>query len=132
MLDGSPGPEDVYEVVVTPGEHTYLFSLSEEMLNAPTETVVPEATVTISEDEQRLTVTMECAVAADSVPAVLRVTEDPFEINVTPVVVGPSFGAPCEPGAVVGTITVALEDPVGVRRIVITRAGVAVPLAGFG
>lgn len=123
LLDGTPAPEEVTEVESSPGQHTYLFELPDEFDGAVTASIVPEATVTRSEDERFLTVTMSCAVSAAAVPEVLQISEDPFEVNVTPVVTGPSFGAPCPPDATVGTITVALEEPVGSRRLVVRRAG---------
>ena len=66
---------------------------------------------------------MGCAVSEGSVPDALRVTEDPFQINVTPVVTGLSFGRPCESESIAGEVTIALEEPVGTRRVVLSSAG---------
>jgi hypothetical protein len=131
MLDGQPAPEGVYDIAMTPGEQIYLFTLAEGLLDEPTESEVPKSTVEKSEDQQHLTITMQCAVSDGSMPAMLRVTEDPFEVNVTPVVVGQSFGPACPADQVVGTITVPLEEPVGARRLVLARGGRQVPLVGI-
>ncbi len=132
MVDGTPAPDNVYEVVAAPGEYAYLFTLPDYVDEEPTDSLVPRSTVEVSEDKTHLTVTMYCAVSDGSVPAVLRVIEDPFEVNVTPVVVGQSFGAPCPADQILDTITIALEEPVGSRRVVLSREGRKVSLAGIG
>ena len=132
MPDGEPGPEGIYDVVNDgEGLWSYLFEIPDEVLEGPNDAVVAEASIEISEDRTSLTVAMKCGVAAGSVPALLEVVEDPFEINVRPVVVGQSFGQPCPVDEVVGTATVPLEEPVGGRRVVLAQAGVPVALAGI-
>ncbi len=132
MLDGSPAPPEVYEVVVAPGKHTYLFTLPDGVDDEPTDSVVAPSTVAKSDDELHLTVNMVCAVSDGSVPAALTITEDPFEVNVIPVVIGDSFGPACPPLSVVGTIEVALDEPVGARRLVLAQAGTPVVLGDIG
>ena len=130
--DGGDAPEEVLEVVNDgDGLWTYVFVLDDDLLAEPTDAVVSDATVEISEDRGSLTVSMECGVADGSVPALLEVFEDPFEINIRPVVVGPSFGQPCPASSVVGSLTVPLEEPVGGRRVVLAAAGQPVTLAGI-
>ncbi|MGI9578215.1 MAG: hypothetical protein ACR2OH_08460 [Microthrixaceae bacterium] len=132
MPDGQPAPDNVLDVVNDgDGLWTYLFDVDAAVMEGPTDAVVAEATVEISEDRTEITVAMQCGVAEGSVPALLEVFEDPFEVNLRPVVLGESFGQPCVPDTVVGTIAVPLEEPVGGRRVVLAQAGVPVTLAGM-
>lgn len=132
MPDGQPAPDEVIDVVNDgDGLWTYVFAIDEEVMEGPTDAVVAEATVEISEDRTEITVAMQCGVAEGSVPALLEAFEDPFEVNIRPVVVGPSFGQPCPADTVVGTITVPLDEPVGGRRVVLAQAGQPVPLGGI-
>ncbi len=133
MLDGNPAPEGVSEVLeVGDGQWSYLFEIPDALLEAPTSSVVAESDLVVSEDRQSITVTMFCAVSNDSVPALLEVSEDPFEINVRPIVIGASFGLACEPEAELVTVTVPLEEAVGGRRVVLAQAGNSVALGEIG
>ncbi len=114
------------------GEYTYVFALPEEMGEVATEAVVAPAEVDIADDGTSFRITFGCAVSAEALPAALEVFEDPFEVNIKAIVLGPKFGTPCAADADAGTFTIPLEEPVGSRRVVVARAGEPVDIAGFG
>lgn len=130
LVDGSPAQGGIVEVLGTAGDRVYLFERPAEFEEEPTLSVVPEVELTRAEDDRTLTMEFGCAVSAGSRPAMLRVTEDPFEVNLTPVVTGPRLGESCAEGATVGTTTVVLDAPVGTRRLVIARPGTQVDVPG--
>ena len=120
LLDGTPAPEEVEDIIVVPGQHTYVFRLPEEWEGQPTDSAVPPSIVDLADDEQHVTISMACVISDGSRPDAVRITEDPYEINVTPVVTGLSFGPPCSEGSIAGIFSVAFEEPVGSRRLVVT------------
>lgn len=126
MVDGSPAPEGVIGVLGEPSERVYLFGVPEEWKDEATDSVVPPVEIERGDDGRTLTVAMGCAVSAESTPAMIRVTEDPFEVNVTPVVIGLRFGAPCAADQQVSKVSIVLDEPVGKRRLVVARPGAQV------
>lgn len=132
MVDGSPAPEGIAQVSGTPGDRVYRFDVPTEWAGEATETEVPAVDVERSSDDTTLTLTMACAVSAGSHPALIKVTEDPFEVNVTPVVAGLRFGSPCAPDERAGVVSIVLDDPVGERRVVMARPGEKVEVPDLG
>ncbi len=131
LLDGSAAPPDIENIIDQDGTLIYQFKVPEKWTEEPTESVVPPSVVERGDDDQTLTITMGCAVSEDSLPAILKVTEDPFEVHLTPVVLGPRFGEPCGSEDPAGVAKIVLAEPVGARRLVVARPGTVVPLPGF-
>lgn len=123
LVDGTPAPQGIVGVLGEPGDRVYLFTVPAEWKDEVTDSVVPPVVVQRADDDRTLTTTMGCAVSAESTPAMIRVTEDPFEVNVTPVVTGLRFGEPCGPDQQVAKVSIVLDEPVGARRLVVARPG---------
>lgn len=132
MVDGSPAPEGIAEVSGTPGDRVYRFEVPTDWAGQAIESEVPQVEIERSADDRTLTLTMACAVSEGSHPALIKVTEDPFEVNVTPVVAGPRFGSPCAPGSRAGEVSIVLDDPVAKRRLVVARPGEKVDIPDLG
>lgn len=132
FLDGSAVPEEIFEVVAEPGRHVYLYTLPDGFTDEITSSVVAPTLVSVADDGLSVTLVMTCAVSADSVPAAVRVSEDPFEVNVMAVAIGHPLGDPCPEGEELTTLTIPLESPMGSRRVVLSRPGESVELGGLG
>jgi len=132
FLDGTPVPEEIEEVVAEPGRALYLFSLPDGFTDQPTNSVVAPTFVEVSDDGTAITVAMACAVTADSVAGGILVEEDPFEVNIEAVAIGPSTGLPCPPSTELAKVTIPLEQPVGSRRVALAKVGDPVTLNGVG
>ena len=131
MLDGSDAPEGVFDVETEAGRHVYLFRLPAGFTDEPTSSVVAPTLAQVVDDGNAVQVVMTCAVSADSVPAAVRINEDPFEVSVMAVAIGHTTGDQCD-GGQLADITIPLEAPVGSRRVVLERPGTPVTLAGIG
>lgn len=123
LPDGTPAPPGVIGVLGDPGDRVYLFGIPAQWEDEATDSVVPPVDVERAEDDRTLTMTMGCAVSSEAEPAMIRVTEDPFEVNVTPVVTGLRFGEPCGSDDAVAKVSIVLDEPVGKRRLVFARPG---------
>jgi hypothetical protein len=123
LADGTPAPPGVIDVLGEPGDRVYLFGVPEQWEHESTNSVVPPVDVERADDDRTLTTTMGCAVSSEATPAMIRVTEDPFEVNVTPVVTGLRFGEPCGSDHEVARVSIVLDEPIGNRRLVVARPG---------
>lgn len=132
LVDGTPAQPGIASISGTRGDRVYLFELPEGFEEVATASEVPPVELQRAEDDRTLTLEIGCAVSAEAVPSMVRVTEDPFEVNVTPVVTGPRLGDGCADGVSVGSATIVLDDPVGARRLVITRPGTKVEVPETG
>lgn len=132
MFDGSPAPEGIVQLVGENGENTYVFSKPPELEDVATEAVVPPVVIDLADDGTSFEITFGCAVSEEAVPAALQVFEDPFEVQIKAVVIGPRFGTPCSDDAVAGTFTIPLESPVGGRRVVVASSGATVEMSDIG
>lgn len=132
MFDGSPAPEGIEQMLGENGKYTYVFSVPVEIRDQATDSVVPPVVIDLADDGASFRITFGCAVSAEAVPAALEVFEDPFEVNVKAVVLGPKFGTPCTGDSDAGSFNIPLESPLGARRLVVARAGQPVELTGDG
>lgn len=126
LVDGTPAPSGVIGVIGEPGDRAYLFGVPSQWEDEATDSVVPPVDVERAADDRTLTTTMRCAVSSEATPAMIRVTEDPFEVNVTPVITGLRFGEPCGSDQQVAKVSIVLDEPVGKRRLVVAQPGVGV------
>lgn len=123
LVDGSAAQPGIIEVQGAAGDRIYRFEIPEAFSGVATASEVPRVEVERGDDDRTLTLTLHCAVSAEAVPSMLHITEDPFEVNLTPVVVAPRLGEPCPDDGEVATVKVVLDEPVGARRLVIERPG---------
>lgn len=126
LVDGTPVPQGIVRVTGEPGDRVYLFDVPAQWDTEATDSVVPPVDVERSKDDRTIVATMGCAVSSESTPAMIRVTEDPFEVNVTPVVVGLRFGEACGADQRFAKVSLVLDEPVGARRLVVARPGTRV------
>lgn len=131
LVDGTPAPAGLIAVLGEPGDRLYRFEVPDDWADQATDSVVPEVDLQRSDDDRTLRIAMGCAVSKEARPVMIRVTEDPFEVNVTPVVTGLRFGDPCPADAESATVSIVLDEPVGDRRLVLTRPGTQVDVPDF-
>jgi hypothetical protein len=127
---GAPAPERIEKVLSSPGKTTYIYRLPAGFTDQASTAVVAPAVATPANGGAAVTVAMACAVSEGSVPGEIIVTEDPLEVQVIPVAVGHSLGAPCPPALNIETIDLPLEQPLGDRQLVVAPSGSVVNLPG--
>lgn len=131
MVDGTPAPKGIVDVRGEAGDRVYLFDVPAQLEQEATDSAVPPVDVERSTDDRTVTFALGCAVSSESTPAMIRVTEDPFEVNITPVVIGLRFGEPCGAGQQLAKVPIVLDEPVGTRRLVVARPGARVEVPGL-
>lgn len=128
---GEQAPERIREVRTQPGEARYIYRLPAELSAEPTSAVVAPTDAKVNAEGTAVEVTMTCAPTLGSVPAGIVVNEDPVEVRVTGIAVGFQLGEPCPALQVIETLTIPLDEPLGVRRLVVDPPGTKVDLSSL-
>ncbi len=126
MPDGSPLPENLEKVMVSPGQRIYFFKIPDSFDSEPGVAVVAPGDADSAGAGAAVTVQMYCAVSQGSVPMQITVLEDDNQVRIVPVALGNVRGTPCEPDDVLVEITLPLEEPIGTRPLVMDPPGAVV------